>query len=160
MGYTEFVLGVDLHRETPKNVIDILKFMTDRECDLKTPQVDDHPLFKTERWEKMLVNDSGCFQGGTCSVIGPSCDPLSSYSVSIRCNLKNYDSEIELFLNWLASYITCVGFVGTMRCEDSDDPTLIYYDYYLSEFELHRFAAEEKCVLDDEWVKANAHVCE
>lgn len=38
--------------------------------------------------------------------------------------LKNYDSEIEEFLDWLEPYIGTEGFIGYMRYEEWEDPTL------------------------------------
>ena len=51
-------------------------------------------------------------------------DPM--YFLNVRCNLKNYYSEIELFLDWLCPYMETEGFIGYMRYEECDDPVLIY----------------------------------
>lgn len=50
------------------------------------------------------------------------------YHLNIRCNLKNYDDEIEKFLDYISPYIETKGFLGYMRYEESEEPTLIYCD--------------------------------
>lgn len=153
--YTELVLGVDLVRDTPEEVIDILKYMIEGELEDPEPTVPDHPLFKTDRWRIMLRCDSHYFGGCSFSILDSPRYKGDVYKLSIRSNLKNYDSEIELFLNWLAPYIETRGFIGHMRYEAFDDPWLIYYglydeDYiYLYELE---YVMQEKAVLNDNWL--------
>jgi len=50
------------------------------------------------------------------------------YRVLIRSNLKNYDDEIEKFIDWITQYIHAVGgdFLGYSRSETTQVPTLIY----------------------------------
>lgn len=44
----------------------------------------------------------------------------------MRVFLKNYNSEIEEFLDWLEPYIETNDFIGYMKYEEFEDPTLIY----------------------------------
>lgn len=130
--YTEFVMAAKLKKDTPKTVIDILEFMM---RDREDPPIDlpDHPLFQTERWGIMLCCDSAYFAGDTHSMLSKrKYDFGVEYTLTIRCNLKNYDSEIEWFLDWISPYIdsTYDGFIGYMLYEEYDDPTLIYFDTY------------------------------
>lgn len=132
--YTEFVMAVNLRSNTPNTVIDILKFMIGER---ETPPIGlgGHPLFQTERWSIMLRRDSAYFAGDTHSTLLKRKYRVgNSYGLTIRCNLKNYDSEIEQFLDWIIPYIddTYDGFIGYMRCEEFDDPTLIYFDWHSS----------------------------
>lgn len=55
-------------------------------------------------------------------------DISKTYRVSIRASLKNYDSEIEKFLDWLLPYIDTNGFIGYERHKDMDNPILIYIE--------------------------------
>ena len=48
-------------------------------------------------------------------------------TLNVRCDLKNYEDEIELFLKWIYNYATTRGFVGYMRYEEDYNPTLIYF---------------------------------
>ena len=120
--YTELVLGVELMSEPI--VIDTLKRMLDNNAENKVVTID-HPLFSTTRWAWMLLCDSYYFDGQTDSKL--VYDTLNkSYYLNVRCNLKNYDNEIEQFLDWLCPYIETKGFLGYSRCEYDNDPTLIY----------------------------------
>lgn len=121
--YTELNLGVCFIEKCPQNVIDILKYMLDN--DLPAPMVPNHPLFKTSRWDFMLVCDSCYFDSHVDSSIQYK-DYLDQYYLNVRCNLKNYDQEIEHFLNFIQPYLETEGFLGYMRYEEDDDPTLIY----------------------------------
>lgn len=95
----------------------------------------DHPLFKTDRWGILLRCDSAYFAGDTNSYITREDFDLElKYSpyLTIRSNLKNYDLEIELFLDWISQYVRyptgeCAGY---FRCEECSEPTLIYFNYF------------------------------
>lgn len=151
--YTELVLGVDLVRDTPKEVIDILEFMISGEFEDPKPIVPDHPLFKTDRWRTMLQSDSYYFGEFGNSLIDAPRFKEDVYKLSIRSNLKNYDSEIELFLNWLSPYIETHGFIGYMRYEEYDNPWLIYHgDFEDDDIHLFTIATWEETTLDAKWL--------
>lgn len=120
--YTELVLGVELASEPV--VIDTLKLMLDGDEENKVVTID-HPLFSTSRWSYMLLCDSFYFDGQTDSKLVYD-ENSKSYYLNVRCNLKNYDNEIEKFLDWLCPYIKTEGFLGYSRYECDADPTLIY----------------------------------
>lgn len=154
--YTDLVLGVDLRIDTPAEVINILKYMVNgdelTDYDSYLPE---HPLFKTKRWSIIPVCDSAYFGGSTVSKLQKPRYTGDLWSLSIRSNLKNYNLEIELFLNWLEPYVKTRGFVGYMRYEEFDDPTLIYIDDCVRLFNIDvtydgRYGDGYK--LDDEWL--------
>lgn len=152
--YTEIVLGVALKRNTPKEVIDILNYMIDGEPDESRLILDDHPLFKTDRWHFMLCCNSAYFGGYSNSILKEPRHSYDIYHLSIRSNLKNYDSEIELFLNWLNPYIETDGFIGYMRHEEFDDQRLIYRSFY-GDDDIHLYKIEEldeMTTLYDKWL--------
>ena len=124
--YTELNIGVDLASDTPENVIAILKYMTGDETQLNftTPN---HPLFTTEGWEIMLCCRSFYFAGVERSFIEKD-SILGQWKLSVRCSLKNYDSEIQKFMDFIQPYLDTYGFLGYMRYEEDDYPTLIYND--------------------------------
>ena len=83
---------------------------------------------KCDRWSMVACCDSYYFDGSTNSKM--VFDNISkTWKINIRANLKNYDSEIEEFLDWLEPYIRTEGFIGYMRYEEWEDPTLIYNDF-------------------------------
>lgn len=118
--YTELVLGLEL--DNNEATIQKLKYM----LDITTYDVPiDDPFFKTPRWEYMLYCDSYYFAGQTDSKLIYD-NMVNTHYLNVRCNLKNYNNEIELFLQWLAPHIVTNGFLGYMRYEEDDNPTLIY----------------------------------
>lgn len=124
--YTEFVFAVELYTEAIEQdgVIDILKYMV-RDIDDEPKNLPDHPFFKAERWKYLFTMNSSYFPGQTHSDL--TCQHGYTY-LTVRSNLKNYDSEIQLFLDWIIPYIVyargeCFGY---FRYEEYDDPWLIY----------------------------------
>ncbi|KKL69796.1 hypothetical protein LCGC14_2111370, partial [marine sediment metagenome] len=103
--FTELHFNVELRKDTPKEVIEMLKYMTkDKPAKLNPDVTIDHPLFKTDRWRFMLVCDSYYFNADTHTTL--RFDKISNtYYLCIRCNLKNYDSEIEKFIDWIRPYL-------------------------------------------------------
>ena len=129
--YTE--LNVSRNLKLDRNTMEILKVMVgEREmgADIELP---DYSLFKTrsQRWDFMLMSESFYFD----HTIGSDLVNKMSWAeednmeriLNVRCDLKNYDDEIELFLKWIYNYATTRGFVGYMRYEEDSDPTLIYF---------------------------------
>ena len=126
--YTELVLGIELDlQEHERYVLDILKYMCgDIEELTVSPDKLTHPLFQTERWRFMLCCCSYYFDGQPNSFVTE--DEIGCKFLTVRCNLKNYDSEIEHFLDWIVKYTDYYGeFVGYMRYEEDDLPTLICF---------------------------------
>lgn len=125
--YTELVLGIEIKPE--KRVLDILKYILgdyDDDEAMRERILEDLPLhafFNCDRWSWMLQSDSFYFDGQTDSKLFIINE--RAY-LNVRCNLKNYSDEIELFLDWLKPYIKTIGFLGYERYEEFDHPTLIY----------------------------------
>ena len=122
--YTELNIGVQIVND--EKAIKKLNYMLN-ESD-KDIQIE-HPLFDNKRrWRYMLQCDSYYFDSQTDSKLYRDDlykdDPM--YFLNVRCNLKNYNDEIELFLDWLCPYIMTEGFLGYMRYEEAESPTLIY----------------------------------
>lgn len=125
--YTELNIAAEI-RDAP-DVIEILRYMLGDKKDVPD-SLPSHELFQTERWHFMLRADSYYFDGKTDSKLVK--DDLYKdkpmYFLNVRCNLKNYGNEIELFLDWLSPFIKTDGFLGYKRYEECDYPTLIFCD--------------------------------
>ena len=122
--YTEMVMAVELKNDTPQQVRDVLGSMTGvEEVEYSTPN---HPLFQAARWKWMLNGDSAYFEGDSRSTLTEKY--LGYHTLTIRCNIKNYDGELEKFLEWITPYVSSKGFAGYTRYEETEDPTLIYFD--------------------------------
>lgn len=126
--YTELNIGIALEKDTPKEVIDTLRYMLGDIEELE--EAPDHPLFRDTRWAVMLGCGSYYFdrQPDSKLYVDELFKKEPMYFLNVGCNLKNYDSEIELFLDWIIKYSKTYGFVGYMRYEEFDDPTLIYFE--------------------------------
>lgn len=123
--YTEFHYNTQLKEDIPQDVLSILQFMLGE--DERCPTLPKHPLFNTSRWDYMLRCDSCYFDADTHSTLRFD-DSSNAYYLCIRCNLKNYDDEIEHFINWIHPYIDKFKgeFLGFYRYESNDQPTLIF----------------------------------
>lgn len=120
--YTELNIGVALKSDTSKKIINAIKYLlneTDEE-----PQIN-NKFFDCPRCRMVLTCDSHYFDGITDSKLVYD-DTERKYHLNVRSNLKNYDSEIENFLEFISPYIETYGFIGYMRYEECDEPTLIY----------------------------------
>lgn len=126
--YTELVMSAELKPDTPAEVIDALKTMLG-EKDVDDSILPDHPLFATFRWDYMLQCSSYYFAPGFSQSSLVHDEIAKCHYLTIRCSLKNYDSEIEKFLKWIRPYLHTYGdseFLGYYRYEESEHPTLIY----------------------------------
>lgn len=101
--YTELIFGASLKKETPKEVIDILKFMVG-ELEEK-PQLPSHELFHTDRWDMLFTCGSYYFGFSSSNTFMKLDEIAGCYIISTRATLKNYDSEIEKFCDWIKPYI-------------------------------------------------------
>ncbi len=74
----------------------------------------------------MLTCDSYYFSAKTHSEIVS--DRMMKYKyLCIRCNFKNYDGEIDKFVDWIMPYLEEIDgdFLGFSRYEEFNDPKLI-----------------------------------
>ena len=117
--YTELVLKCSIKRDCPKEVVDILnKLFNDAEYSGELPK---HPFFSCARWDH--IGSSNSFYHIPWSDSKYERDYIFS-----RCDLKDYENEIDNFVNWLNTYIdaqpgTCIGWKWY---EEDDAPTLLY----------------------------------
>lgn len=124
--YTELHFNSELEDGIPEKVVETLKYMIGETEEL--PQsLPVCELFKTERWKIMLNCDSYFFDADTHSTL--RFDKISNaYYLCIRTNLKNYDNEIEKFIDWIMPYLNKSEgeFLGFHRYEESEEPVLIH----------------------------------
>ena len=124
--YTELHFNVELKRNVPQDIIQLLEYMVNGGDEWKH-SLPDHELFKSDRWNYMLRCDSYYFSADTHSTI--RLDSIAkSYFLCIRCNLKNYEDEIESFIDWVMPYIDAYpgDFLGFSRYEETEIPCLIH----------------------------------
>lgn len=128
--YTELILGCKLKKDTPEDVIQILKFLVgDGE---KPKALPCHEFFTSARWDIALTMSSYYF--AICESLQKFWkDKISeTWIISTRSNIKNYDNEIEKFLDWLKPYIHQGSgqrnFFAISCYEASEEPTIYYLD--------------------------------
>jgi hypothetical protein len=89
--YTDLIFGAELKKETPKQVINALKYILGELQD----KPNDFPL-PEGRCEYVLQGPYYYF----------GFDKISrSWKISSRSSIKNYENEIEVFLEWIKPYI-------------------------------------------------------
>lgn len=126
--YTELHFNSALRKDVPVGVLEILGYMLGMSENEPT-ELPENRLFYTERWRYMLNMDSYYFDADTHSTLRH--DWQGTWYLNIRCNLKNYDSEIEAFIKWISPYLSEYkmkgDFLGFYRYEENEEPTLIYF---------------------------------
>lgn len=120
--YTELDLKVAI-KDDPI-VVDILKDLsTDGSLTVKNRL--NHPFFKTTRCDMIGWCGSYYFDGQP--YIQFRYDKIAKCWFLTTCfNLKNYDQEIEKFLDWLCPFILTDGYLGTYWYEEALEPMNIY----------------------------------
>lgn len=137
--YTEFNIGIAFKKNTPDNIIKILEYLLcggrvgyeQEEYILgiitRERELAEHEFFKCDNWDIVLAGYSAYFDGITVSKM--ELDEMQrKYHLNVRSSIKNYEQEIEKFMDLISPYIDTEGFLGYMRYEECDDPTLIYND--------------------------------
>ena len=124
--YTELDFHVRLVEETPEEVINLLRYMVG---DTGNSPLDlpDHPLFSTHRWSMMCRGGSYYFPADPRAYL--RYDKIADqYFLGVRSNLKNYDHEIALFVDWIMPYVdACIGeYLGYMMYEEDATPSVIF----------------------------------
>ena len=104
--YTELTLNFSLKKELPTNVLYALEVMTSNNWDYNFNLLPKHDLFKTERFQMVL-----------------SADSFNDSRIESHTKFKNYDSEIELFIDWIRPFV------------DQDKGSLIGFSLYEEDYE-------------------------
>lgn len=121
--YTELIFGADLKKDTPEQVIEILKYMIgDTE---EKPKY--FPLPRCE-W---LFRSSSYYFGVNEPVNKMWYDDIGkNWVLSTRSNIKNYKCDIEAFLDWITPYIDggsgCRDMYAIVTYEEAEYPDIYY----------------------------------
>jgi hypothetical protein len=123
--YTELVLKCEIKKDTPPDVIAVLRHLfADDNIPATLPE---HEFFKCGAWSRI----------GSCSSFYHHPRPVNDYNtessfqaarIFSRSDLKNYDGEIEKFIDWVSPYLDCdeEQCIGWSWYEECDSPMLIY----------------------------------
>ncbi len=126
--YTELFLSCEFNEDLPKEAEKVLLHLFDAKDEPES--LPDHEFFSCTRWRQIGSMCSFYFTPFALSKIEKE---QGSYYLTTRSDLKNYDSEIEKFLNWVEPYIYAHDgdHLGHYRYEEDDKPTLIFKAEYL-----------------------------
>ena len=115
--YTEIFVNVDLLEETPDEIIQTLRAICGG--DYESPLLDDKP----DRWCMLFSNGSYYTPLTRCANLTFD-DIANHWSLIGKGDIKNYSAEIEAFFDYIRPWVQ-EDFMGYMRYEDDDMPTLI-----------------------------------
>jgi hypothetical protein len=122
--YTELIFGARLKKDTPNEVIETLRYLVG---DIEKPE-----KVAIDLWRNPL-NFGSYYFAVNSPVRKMWFDEIDEkWHISTRANIKNYESDIEKFLEWIKPFVA--GGSGTRDMyaiviyEESDEPT-IYYLY-------------------------------
>jgi len=115
--YTEIVISCQLNVDTPSVVLDDIKQWLGLSAD-------DIDLSKRQ-WFYDTFNIASYPQPGT--IYRSLESGLNGYFLTLRSKIKNYDHDIEKFLIQLAPYNNISGFVGYVRNEFDEYPSLVFF---------------------------------
>lgn len=130
--YTEIVFRADLDpsrmTQADQTALGLL-FHDGIYRSVEREQLPIHSLFDTPRWRQLFTTYSfyhaGC--AARALTVEPSCTKVAGAG-----HLKNYDQEVELFLDWVAPFLISRhrgdGFLGWMRYEEDDHSTGLWHD--------------------------------
>lgn len=102
--YTEIIFGAGLDPNIPDDVLEVIKLLANGGDFDGCNFIPQHPFFKTQRTWMMNSGGSYYFPG----VVSPKLwyDTIGNqWFLHFRTNIKNYDGEIEKFLDWIKPYI-------------------------------------------------------
>ena len=133
--YTELILGCKLKPETPQEVIDIIKWMCEPD-DKRGEPPEAYPFSSKGRMKWLFRMSSYYFSVSSTPAPHFVFDENGdNWILSTRSNLKNYEDEIETFLEWLKPHIESGSgereFYAIVTYEEQEEPTI----YYLHEKE-------------------------
>ena len=122
--YTEIYVNVDPKKDTPDNVIKVLKAMCRMLPDQERSEVlADYP----DRWEYLFSNMSYYTPNTNCRYF--KCDHITKcWSLLGKGDIKNYGGEIEEFFKWIIPYVNGFPgeFIGYSRYEENYKPKLYF----------------------------------
>lgn len=120
--YTEIYVNVDLKKDTPDEIIEVLKAM----CDM--PECNKDVLKKfPERWAYMFYSGSYYTPDTFCHKL--TYDGINQiWSLLGKGDIKNYAGEIDEFFEWIMPYVEDRPgmFIGYKRHEEDLKPTLFF----------------------------------
>lgn len=106
--YTELVMGFSLKSDTDKEIIELLKYKLENDLNKQSE------YFGINYSQNTITFD----------------ELFDQYIVSIRCSLKNYNHQVQDFIEWIMPHVKSGSgeneLLGYYIYEEEESPTLIY----------------------------------
>lgn len=118
--YTEIYVNVDFKEHLPEEFVKVIKAMCEGE---ECGELEGFP----PRWKYLFNNGSYYTPSTQCREL--TFDRLGNcYSLLAKGDIKNYNSEIEKFFEFITPYVETCGktFIGYSRYEEDVEPVLYY----------------------------------
>ena len=116
--YTEFYVNVDFVKNPPKEVVETIKAICNK--DDRSKYLSDKPV----RWS-ILFNSGSCYTPNTEACFFKFDEISGRWSLLGKGDIKNYENEIEDFFEFISPYVKDE-FMGYLRYEGSREPQLFY----------------------------------
>ncbi len=122
--YTELIFGASFKKDTPTDVIDTLRYMAG--------DLQDEP--SNYLWTGVRNPlQGGSYSFGVCaSVTSMWYDAIRGWVLSSRSSIKNYDSDIDLFIEFVKPYISegsgSNDMYAIVMYEEFEQPTIYYLE--------------------------------
>ena len=129
--YTELIFGCSLKRDTPVIAINTLLWMCGKKD--KPEALPNHSFFNDEENRKFIFQSGSFYFGINKGVSEMWLDKIdNAWRISARGNIKNYNQEIEQFLDWVKQYVAAGSgnreFYAIVCYEEQDVPTIYYLE--------------------------------
>jgi hypothetical protein len=102
--YTEIYVNCRLIKDIPQEVYGVCQYLFNGGYRPVVSDLPNHPFFKCDRWDRVGNGNSQYFQPVAVSHFYYD-DIAKEHFICSTSNLKNYDSECELFFEWIQPYI-------------------------------------------------------
>jgi hypothetical protein len=120
--YTELYMSASLRRDTPEIVKNVILYMFNGDTE-EPEELPKHMFFNCHRWDMLGSCSSYYF---TPFALSKTINDGRVVYFTTRSDLKNYDDEIALFIDFIKPHIEGDGHIGHYRYEEDREPTLIY----------------------------------
>lgn len=127
--YTELIFGASIKKDAPKEVINTLHYLVNGKKLYEEVEIE-----KSVTDGRNVLNGGGSYYFGVCGGVAKMWfdNIRSEWIVSSRTNIKNYESEIQTFLEWIKPFIDSGSGDREMYAitiyEEQSEPT-VYYLY-------------------------------
>lgn len=125
--YTELMVEGSIRHDAPAQVKHFVNVLFNRDYHISGADVlpkPDHPFFQCSRWNS--VGNCSSFYHLPFSMSAVSTPHTGDLCFISRSDLKNYDNEIALFLDWIKPY--CNLLRGWHLYEEDQNPTVFNYE--------------------------------